>query len=126
MSREFHLGDVLSVTGRILVSPRAMEGLQDILEYMAGEGVWTHQLVRVSEECKPWLFRQHPQLQGISDEGIGPDNWRVWLDGLVKEHGEYLEVEPIPKDDHAHKNPIDEAVEMFGKGRVIVVREEGE
>jgi hypothetical protein len=123
--RLFHLGDILSITTDVLVSPRHIDGVYDILGYMTGDTLWTHQLPRASKECAPWLLRQHPQLMDISSDGIGPDNWREWLDGLVATYGEELNVEPIPKDDHVHKHPAEEAVEMMGKDRVIVIGEDG-
>jgi hypothetical protein len=42
-TREFHLGDVLSITTGVLVSPRRMEGVSDILEFMTGSDLFTHQ-----------------------------------------------------------------------------------
>lgn len=55
--REFHLGDVLSITTGRLVSPSVMDGMYAICEHLAGEAVWTHQLPRVADEAKPALSR---------------------------------------------------------------------
>ena len=60
MSKQFHLGDVLSVTSDFLLSPRKIDGVYDILNYMTGDDLYTHQLPRASKECKPWLLRKHP------------------------------------------------------------------
>lgn len=58
----FPLGDILSVTNGILLSPRGVEGLYDILEWMTGDEVSTHQIPRVIGECREPLLDQHPDL----------------------------------------------------------------
>ena len=61
-TKKFHLGDVLSTTTERLVSPRHISGVYDILNFMTGDDLFTHQLPRASEECKPYLLEQFPQL----------------------------------------------------------------
>jgi hypothetical protein len=48
----FILGDVLNITMGRIVSPRHMDGVYDILNFMIGDDLFTHQLLRVSDECK--------------------------------------------------------------------------
>ncbi len=60
--RAFHIGDILSVTTGIFVSPDGIGGLYDILNYMTGDDLYTHQLPRASQQCRPALLAQHPQL----------------------------------------------------------------
>lgn len=117
--REFKLGQVLSVIGEKLVCE--VEEVYEILSYMTGESVFTHQLPRFARECKPWLLRQHPQLATVDDSSVTSENWSQWLDEQIKKFGATLKVEPIPADDHDRKNPIAELVEMCGADRVIVV-----
>jgi len=45
MSRAFHLGDILSVTGDKLVAPRGMQGIYDLCGYLTRQSLHTHQLV---------------------------------------------------------------------------------
>lgn len=45
-TRNFHLGDILSVTTGCLLSPRRMEGVYDILNFMTADNLFTHQLGR--------------------------------------------------------------------------------
>lgn len=54
--REFHIGDILSITTERLVSPRLIEGVYDILNYMTGDNLMTHQLPRASRHCAPYLY----------------------------------------------------------------------
>jgi hypothetical protein len=60
--RLFHISDVLSITTGRLVSSRHMEGIYDILNFLTGDELLTHQLPRAAKECEPWLKTQFPQL----------------------------------------------------------------
>lgn len=84
VTKSFHLGDILSVTHDRLVSPRHIEGVYDILSFMSGEPVWTHQLPRIGREAKPILIAALPWLSGIDGAEVTPENWRQWLDALVE------------------------------------------
>lgn len=121
MTRDFHIGDILSVTDGHLVSPRHIAGVYDILNFMTGDNLFTHQLPRALGECRPHLLTLHPQLAKADASGVTAENWKAWLADRVKEFGETLPVTPIPKGVHAFKDPIDEAVEMVGADRVITI-----
>ncbi len=96
-NKNFHIGDVLSITTGCLVSPRKMEGVYDILNFMTGDNLFTHQLPRASDECKPYLFKQYPQLKDVVDaSSVTPENWQEWIDQQVARFGENLTVCPIP------------------------------
>lgn len=106
----FHLGDILSVTTDILVSPRRMEGVYDILNYMTGDNIYTHQIPRIMQECKPYLLEQHPKLRNVSIQAfIDGKNWKKWLNQQIDIYGEMLPVRPIPKKAHKKIDPIIEA-----------------
>jgi hypothetical protein len=120
--REFHISDVLSVTTGKLVSTRRMEGVYDILNYMTGDTLWTHQLPRANDECAPWLLRQHPALAEVDASAVrDPATAEAFVVEMVARFGERLSVAPIPKDDHVRRDPVEEAVAMVGAERVIVV-----
>ena len=121
VSRAFDLGDVLSITTGRLVSRRHVDGIYDILGYLTGESPYTHQLGRFMDECRPHLLRQHPALADITGAEVTTDNWRDWLAQQEVRFGRTLDIQPIPTDDHARRDPIQEAVDMVGSDRVIVV-----
>jgi hypothetical protein len=148
MSREtkkFHIGDVLSITTGLLVSPDHIGGVYKILNYMTRDSLFTHQLGRASDECKPYLLKQFPWLasdefQGVVDklknslsnnkssEGEMANKTAShivdrWLKKqVIPTTGEFVEVEPLPSDTrYEHKEPIAELVKMAGKKKVIVV-----
>lgn len=141
-TKKFHISDVLSITTGRLVSTRHMDGVYDILNFMTGDNLFTHQLPRASDECKPYLLQQFPQLDTPEMQfAVGeliemlktpsgkkePDKLILgWLSKLTSgQYGvkceEMLEVKPIPTEAHQHKNPIEEAAEMMGGPEKVIV-----
>ena len=140
MTRDFPLGTVLSVTDGRLLSPDGIGGIYAILNFLTGDDLFTHQPPRASDECRPWLLRQHSWLDGpeirselaelglllAKDRAAGPSAdpeavVRGWLAKLEGRFPANIPVEPIPTDDHDVIDPIEEAERMFGKDRVRVV-----
>ena len=125
------MGDILSVTTGALCSPRHVEGVYDLLGYMTGESLFTHQLPRASRECEPVLLAQHPQLADV----IVPDPWPegdrktvvyAWLDEQVAKYGETLPVVPLDPQDHTSIDPISELRMMRPDMPIIAVGGEDE
>lgn len=110
VTRDFHIGDILSVTDGHLVSPRHIGGVYDILNWMTGESLMTHQLPRASRECEDNLRRQHPDLATVQvPEGLGTEaNVLAWLAEQVGVYGETRPVAPLPAGDHTHIDPLTE------------------
>jgi hypothetical protein len=98
-----------------------MDGIYDILDFMTGDSLFTHQLPRVSDECKPYLLEQFPELKGVDASGVNTKNWKEWLDEQVAKYGEKLVVKLIPKTAHTVKNPVEEMFEMKEKVSGIVI-----
>jgi len=121
-TRNFHIGDILSVTTGKLVSPRLIEGLYDILGFMAGEPLWTHQLPRVSNEAAPLLLEQHPQLAAVDASKVTAENWEAWLAEQVAHFGKELSVSPMSADQHERIDPVSELAEKVHPDRIIVVK----
>jgi len=126
-TKQYHLSDIVSITTGRLVSTRHIEGVYDILNYMTGDNLFTHQLPRASRECAPILLGQHPQLKEIEESECTTENWREWLDGLVKKYGEWLPVSPVGEGEHLKINPISELEAMVNDpNKVIAVQVGGE
>lgn len=119
--RDFHIGDILSVTTGKLVSPRLIEGVYDILNFMTGESLFTHQLPRVSREAAPVILRRHPQLADIDTSGVNSGTWRAWLGEQIARFGEMLPVPKMTVDEHERIDPISELAEKVHPDRIIVV-----
>ncbi len=117
----FHLGDILSVTTGRLVSNRHIDGVYDVLNHMTGDNLFTHQLPRASEECKPHLMAQHPDLAEVPvpDEFDGVAHVESWLAEQVARFGEYRDVAPLAAGDHTRIDPLTE-LQMMRPGMPTV------
>lgn len=118
-SREFHLGDILSVTGDKLVSPRLIDGVYDIMGFLTGQTLWTHQLVVMHGECRRELLRQHPDLEAIDDSTVTRENAFQWLDMQIAKYGEKRLVSPILFCEQ--RDPLSDLIGMVGKDKVTVI-----
>ena len=113
--KKFHIGDILSITTEHLVSPRHMDGVYDILNFMTGDDLFTFQLPRAGDICRPYLLEQHPQLKDIDASMANEENWKSWIEEQIAKYGEFLVVEPLPEGVYQHKDPIEEAKEIRDK-----------
>jgi len=118
--KKFHLGDVLSITTGKLVSPRLIDGIYDILNFMTNDNLYTHQLPRVCKECAPEILRQHPKLKDVDASGCNSETWKVWMQEQIEKYGEELSIKPMRVKKHTHIDPIKE-LKQFGKPVVAVV-----
>jgi hypothetical protein len=119
-TRAFDLGDILTITTGRLCAIRGMDAVYDILNFLTGDSLFTHQIPRACRECGPWLLRQHPQLAAVTQDELGPENYAANLAKWKGRFGETLSVTPIPRDDHTWKDPLVELREMVG-GKPIIV-----
>jgi hypothetical protein len=122
-TRDFHLGDILSVTTSRLVSPSHMDGIYSILNWMTSDNLFTHQLPRAGEECRGPLLDQHPDLAAVvlPDEFDGKEHVERWLAEQVARFGETRPVAPLAADDHTRINPIDELRMIAPDAKVIPI-----
>ena len=119
-TKNFHIGDILSITTDRLVSPRHMDSIYDILNFMTRDNLLTPQLPRASNKCRPHLLEQFPQLKDVDASEVTPKNWRNWLNKQVAHFGKEFPVHQIPKGRYEHRNSIEELVEIVGSEKVIV------
>lgn len=138
----FHISDVLSVTTGRLVSSRHMDGIYDILNFLTGDNLFTHQLPRAMRECEPWLRSQFPglmedspiivKLLPVLDAKISNADKRKdriqaacerWVKMVQTEASlpEMLPVYEMGAEMHTHIDPIEEAQAMVGDKRVIAL-----
>lgn len=113
--KNFHIGDILSITTGKLVSPQGMEGVYEILNYMTGQEIFTHQIERAMQECKLYLLKQYPKLETVECQSIDIDNWQDWIAAQIDKFGECLAVDLIPVRNF--KDPITDIKEALSEGR---------
>jgi hypothetical protein len=120
--KQFHIGDILSVSTGCLVSDRQLDGLYDIMDYMSGSsGITTLGLYYMSESAEASLKRQLPWLSDIKVpdfEKLRDEKGQIhveaaiwlWVRAVGELHGEWhyidrisnLDVKPVkaPKADN--------------------------
>lgn len=99
-TKEFKLGQILSIThGRLMCD---IGEIYKILNFMTNANLFVNQLSRAAKECKPWLFRQYPQLEKISLDDVNKDNWREILSSLENQYGSIFVVEQIPQGERLY------------------------
>jgi len=109
--KTFHIGDVLSITTGKLLSKDKMNGVYNILNFMTGESLFTHQLPRAADRCKLVLLDYYPELKGV-DFAKGRD-FEPWLEEQCNEYGEFLDVPKLPKGVYTSVAPLVELSEML-------------
>lgn len=128
VEREFDIGDVLSVTTGVLLcsvsgtrrSP--IEGVYDILNYMTGESLYTHQLPRVCKEAAPVILARYPQFAAIVvPEFASPEEVPAFVEQLRRDHGATFAIPRMTADEHEHIDPLSELAEKIHPSKIIVV-----
>lgn len=124
MSHKFHLGDVLTITTGLLVSPRHMVGVYDILNYMTGQNLYTHQLIRAMEVCKSELVKQYPWLTDVVvlERPLPEGKIVAWLTEQVARFGvSKLDVAPLSNNKYVVMDPVEELAWMSCNKPIVVV-----
>lgn len=91
-TKTFPTAQVLSVvTGRLL---GGIDGVYEILEWMTGGAIFTHQIPGVSDEATPAILRLHPDLSEALKEStqVNRTNWSDWLGIWVDRYGPEITV----------------------------------
>ncbi|MGV9427090.1 DUF7736 domain-containing protein [Streptomyces sp. NPDC003656] len=119
-TRSFPLADVLSVTTGMLLSRRHMDGVYEILNFMTGDDLFTHQIPRACDAVKPVLLEQHPSLTDVQPpDGLSVADLLAWFLEAERVHGEAVVVSPVA--DWQHRNPVEELCDLIGAEKVWVL-----
>jgi hypothetical protein len=120
-TKQFDTCDVLStITGRLIGK---IDGVYQVLNWMTGESVFTHQLPRISREARPVVIAAHPLLQQAVDEAdqVNRDNWQEWRRTWEDRYGLTIAVPKFNADSHERIDPMSEAAEMMHPDKIISV-----
>lgn len=122
-TKAFATGAVLSVVTGCLVSENHIEGVYEVLNWMMGESLFTHQLSRVGREAVPVILEIRPDLEVTIEEAeqINSENWKMWLDEWKSRYGEMIEVPRMNIAEHERIDPMSEFVGMVRPDQIIVV-----
>ncbi len=123
-AKAFPTGDVLSTATGYLVTPNGIGAVYEVLNWMTGESVYTHQIPRIGREAKAVLLAAHPELAEAYKEAkqITRENWQQWLATWEARYGETILVPKFTADEHERKDPISELAEKISPDQIIVVR----
>lgn len=91
---------------------------------MMDDNLFTHQLPRAARFATPFILKQHPQLEewGIFEEQINKGNYKEFIEKGKLMFGTELEIEKVPSGVWTYKDPIQEAEDMMGKDKVVVLK----
>lgn len=119
---EFHISSVISAATGIHVALDGPGAFYEILGFMTGEQLFTHQLPRASRECEPSLRAQHPALTSEPIPEIKSlDDVNTWMATLYPKYGEKVTVHPLDAADHTRIDPISELRMMRPDAPIIVL-----
>jgi hypothetical protein len=123
--KDFKLSDVISVYSGILLSNGGVTGLYEVLNYLTGQTLMTHQLPRAANECKDGISNQLPFLKNpefdfaiaelkemLKTESGKKEPELLCLGWLAKQealYGKTVRLKPIPES-YNPKNPITEII----------------
>lgn len=120
-TKEFATADVLStITGRLIGK---MDGIYEVLNWMTGESVFTHQIPRIGREATPVVVTAHPQLQQAVDEAeqVNQENWQQWRQTWEDRYGPTIAVPKFSADTHENIDPMSELVQKIHPDKIIQV-----
>jgi hypothetical protein len=116
MKKTFKLEEVLSaIQGRLLCP---ISKVYEVLNFLTGDNLYTHQLPRAGRVCQDPVFNQHPFLRDIDVTGISPENWEEQLSAIKAKYPNEIELTPL--SEYQIIDPIEEMEQTVGKDRVIV------
>lgn len=121
MTKDFALGDVLSITTGILVSERKppIDGVYDVLNFMTGASLMTHALPRAAEAVRPAILQQHPALAEVVLAEMAPKDIGPVMRDLKQKYGATLTLTRVALA-YEKLHPLAEPI-LKGKN-VIVLR----
>jgi hypothetical protein len=122
ITKEFPTLHVLStVTGMLMAD---IGGVYEVLNWMTGESIFTHQLPRVCREAKAVMQKTRPDLAEAFAEAdqVNPDNVREWAALWLDRYGPMIAVPKMTADQHERIDPLSELAEKVHPRKIMVVR----
>ena len=128
-TKEFHVGDILSITTGRLVSLKGMDGVYEILNYMTGEILHTVGIPRAADDALPYLIQQLPWLVEVNKlfEELEKQEDFDWhevmtiVEELGKRYGITHQIYPIPQEDRERLTLEEELARIRGPQNPIEV-----
>lgn len=121
----FPTDQVMSVVTGVLVSD--IGGVYEVLNWMTGESLFTHQLPRVGGEAVPVILAMHPHLQTAIDEAdqVNGENALTWRDAWRDRFGPEIAIPKMSTAQHERIDAMSELAEKIHPDNIIVARYPG-
>ena len=113
IQKEFDLGAILNITTKRLFT--SMEDVYEVLNYLTGDSIYTHQIPRVMPIAKAYVLSLHPELTGVGDtvEINSFDAAKSFINEQKKVFGNKLPLSPMGKTDgYSYVDPIEEVIDI--------------
>jgi len=122
-TKNFPVDAVMSTVTGILVSEDGIGCVYEVLNWMTGESVYTHQIPRISREAVPVVLALYPDMQAAIDEAeqVNSDNWRDWLSTWKGRYGDEIAVPVMNIAEHERIDPMSELAEKVSPDRIIPI-----
>lgn len=119
-TKDFPTLDVLSTATGTLVTDKGIGAGYEVLNYMTGESLFTHQLPRVGREAAPVILAAHPELANAYEEAkhVTPENWKQWAAQWLDRYGPTISVPKFTADTHEAIDPISELAEKVHPDKI--------
>ncbi|AMS41224.1 DUF7736 domain-containing protein [Aminobacter aminovorans] len=121
LTKDFTTEAVLSVlTGRLLCD---IGGIYEVLNWMTGESLYTHQLPRVGREAEPVILGMHPHLAEAVAEAdqVNAENYAAWSAKWKARYGESIAIPRFNIAEHERIDPMSELAEKAHPDRIVVL-----
>lgn len=122
---------IASILTTHLLSVNGIQGVYEILNYMTGEPVFTHQIPRCVREAQPVLEAALPEVAAwVKTSGYesvdGPETHKVWI-ASVNEYwkGRTFEVPRMGINQHESIDPVSELAEKVHPRKIMIVDPKG-
>ena len=120
-TKAFPTLDVLGATSGFLLAD--MGGIYQVLNFMTGQDLFTHQLPRAMESAREAYIYFNPAMIPFFAEikKMAPEQIVAARDFWLMKYGPTLDVPLIAPDKYEAKDPISELIDMRGDASVEIV-----
>lgn len=101
--KTFTLGQVLTVTSGRMLCEGGMKDLYEILNYLTGDEIYTHQIPSALDQCRPYVLSSYPFIETIDVYGINRANFIESISDMKMRYGDEFELDHIPHEDQIQR-----------------------
>jgi hypothetical protein len=119
--KTFTLGQVLTVTSGKMLCEGGMKDLYEILNYLTGDEIYTHQIPSALDQCRPYVLSSYPFIETIDVSGINRANFIESISDMKMRHGNKFALDEIPHGEQRQRLIYDDLPDE-ALNKVIIVK----